>query len=86
LLPNYTKGCVGYASRPQCGERRPCPRGARLGVPGTLHHVMVRGIARPTIVNDDENRESFTSRMGKLAGEKGLGTLLTNYKRLEANR
>jgi hypothetical protein len=47
---------------------------------------MVRGIARPTIVNDDENRESFTSRMGKLAGEKGLGTLLTNYKRLEANR
>jgi putative transposase len=45
------------------------PRGARLDVPGTLHHVMVRGIERRTIVNDDEDREDFLSRMGTLAGE-----------------
>jgi len=28
------------------------PRGARLDAPGTLHHVMVRGIEKRSIVND----------------------------------
>jgi putative transposase len=47
------------------------PRGARLDVPGTLHHVMVRGIERRTIVDEDEDREDFLSRVGTLAGETG---------------
>ena len=29
------------------------PRGARLDAPGTLHHVMLRGIERGNIVNAD---------------------------------
>ena len=29
------------------------PRGPRLDTPGTLHHVMIRGIERGSIVRDD---------------------------------
>jgi len=32
------------------------PRGARLDSPGTLHHVMVRGIEGNRIVKDDDDR------------------------------
>ena len=44
------------------------PRGARLDAPGTLHHVIVRGIERRRIVNDVSDRENFVSRLGQLAG------------------
>ena len=37
------------------------PRRARLDAPGTLRHVMVRGIERGKIVNDDTDREYFIS-------------------------
>jgi len=40
------------------------PRGARLDAPGTLHHVMVRGIERKRIVFDDDDRHEFVTRMG----------------------
>jgi len=43
------------------------PRRARLDAPGTLHHVMVRGIERGKIVNDDTDRENFLSRLGDLS-------------------
>lgn len=43
------------------------PRGARLDAPGTLHHVMVRGIEGNSIVSDDADRAFFVSRMGKVA-------------------
>lgn len=45
------------------------PRGARLDAPGTLHHVIVRGIERRRIVNDDQDRERFLERLGGLAAE-----------------
>ena len=45
------------------------PRGARLDTPGTLHHVIVRGIERRNIVDDDLDREKFVSRLGQLAEE-----------------
>jgi REP element-mobilizing transposase RayT len=35
------------------------PRGPRLDAPGTLHHVIVRGIERRAIVDDDKDRENF---------------------------
>ena len=47
------------------------PRGARLDAPGTLHHVIVRGIERRNIVDDDKDREDFVSRQGKLSEETG---------------
>ena len=47
------------------------PRGARLDSPGTLHHVIVRGIERKEIVNDHEDRKNFLTRMGDIALETG---------------
>ena len=59
------------------------PRGARLDAPGTLHHVIIRGIEKGDIVKDDEDRKEYLRRMGELA--KGTGTsiyafaLMTNH-------
>ena len=43
------------------------PRGPRLDAPGTLHHVMLRGIERRRIVDNDTDREDFVTRMGTVA-------------------
>jgi hypothetical protein len=48
------------------------PRKARLDAPGTLHHVIIRGIERRPIVDDDTDRENFVSRLGRL-GPKDWG-------------
>ncbi len=59
------------------------PRGARLDAPGTLHHVIIRGIEKGNIVRDDEDRSEFLRRMGEIA--QGTGTsmyafaLMTNH-------
>ena len=42
------------------------PRGARLDTPGTLHHVIVRGIEKGPIVLDELDRHHFVERMGRL--------------------
>jgi len=47
------------------------PRSARLDAPGTLHHVIVRGIERGDIVSDDDDRENFVTRMGDCAQATG---------------
>ncbi len=43
------------------------PRRARLDAPGTLHHVIVRGIERRRIVNDAADRKNFVKRLGELS-------------------
>ncbi len=43
------------------------PRGPRLDAPGTLHHVIVRGIEKRAIVDDDKDRNDFVTRMGSIA-------------------
>jgi putative transposase len=45
------------------------PRQARLDSPGTLHHVMVRGINKQRIVDDEDDRKAFVRRLGLLAEE-----------------
>ncbi|MEN8251939.1 MAG: transposase, partial [Bacteroidota bacterium] len=45
------------------------PRGPRLDAPGTLHHVILRGIERRKIVDNDKDRENFVTRMGTMALE-----------------
>jgi len=59
------------------------PRGARLDAPGTLHHVIVRGIEGRNIVSDDRDRNNFVARMGALAKETGTSifawALMTNH-------
>jgi REP element-mobilizing transposase RayT len=42
-------------------------RAARLDTPGTLHHVILRGIERRQIVNDADDRRQFVDRLGQLA-------------------
>ncbi len=59
------------------------PRGARLDAPGTLHHVMIRGIERRNIVDDEKDREDFVFRLGKLSEETETSiyawALMTNH-------
>jgi REP element-mobilizing transposase RayT len=43
------------------------PRRARLDAPGTLHHVIVRGIEKRRIVNDVADRKNFVKRLGELS-------------------
>ncbi|MGD0919773.1 MAG: transposase [Thermodesulfobacteriota bacterium] len=45
------------------------PRGPRLDAPGTLHHVMVRGIERRRIFENDWDKENFLHRLGKVVQE-----------------
>jgi len=42
------------------------PRKARLDAPGTLHHVMVRGIEGTKIFRDDRDRKAFLDRVSQL--------------------
>ena len=59
------------------------PRHARLDCPGTLHHVIVRGIEQKRIVQDNKDREAFVARMGELSCELKspiyAWSLLTNH-------
>lgn len=42
------------------------PRQARLDAPGTLHHIMVRGINKSAIFKDDQDKTRFLERLGKI--------------------
>lgn len=59
------------------------PRGPRLDAPGTLHHVMIRGIEKGNIVRDDADKRDFLRRMGELAKESRTSlyafALMTNH-------
>jgi REP element-mobilizing transposase RayT len=59
------------------------PRQARLDAPGTLHHVIVRGIEKRKIVDDRADRDNFVSRMGQIASETDTviyaWALMTNH-------
>src|SRR5512141_1395019 len=62
------------------------PRQARLDAPGTLHHVIVRGVDRGAIVKDDADREGFIARLGDVAQATGTAVyawaLLPNHGHL----
>ncbi len=47
------------------------PRGARLDAPGTVHHVIVRGIEKRRIVDDVRDRQELVRRMGDVALSTG---------------
>jgi len=59
------------------------PRLARLDVAGLLQHVIVRGIDRRDIFNDDHDRQLFVARLGSLLSETGVRcyawALLSNH-------
>ena len=41
------------------------PRQARLDVPGALHHIMVRGINKSNIFDDERDKAEFLERLGQ---------------------
>ena len=59
------------------------PRQARLDAPGTLHHIIFRGIEKRRIVDDDKDRQNFVRRLGDLSGKTGTRiygwSLMTNH-------
>lgn len=59
------------------------PRHSRLDAPGTLHHVIVRGIEKRKIVDDDKDRKTFVDRLGELSAETSTRifawALMTNH-------
>jgi putative transposase len=59
------------------------PKQARLDAPGTLHHVIVRGIEKRRIVDDKKDQENFVKRMGEIASNTSTTlyawALLTNH-------
>jgi len=62
------------------------PRQARLDTPGTLHHVIIRGIEGKIIVTDNLDRQSFINRMRTIARETETRiyawALMTNHAHL----
>ncbi len=62
------------------------PRQARLDAPGTLHHVILRGLERGAIVKDDVDRAAFVARLGAVAQATGTPlyawALLSNHAHL----
>ena len=59
------------------------PRLARLDISGLLQHVIVRGIERRDIFNDDHDRQLFVDRLFALLSETGVRcyawALLSNH-------
>jgi putative transposase len=59
------------------------PRQARLDFPGTLHHVICRGIEKQDIVSDDYDRTNFIERLGNLISKTRTSiyawALMTNH-------
>ena len=51
------------------------PRQARLDAPGTLHHVMIRGIEGSPIFKGDEDRSNFLFRLSHLVETTGTKIL-----------
>jgi len=48
---------------------RAMPRKARIDAPGALHHIIIRGIERRRIFSDDQDRDNFIERLGKIITE-----------------
>ncbi len=51
------------------------PRGPRLDAPGTLHHIMVRGIERRPLFRDDRDRRDLLDRLATVGQVTGLQIL-----------
>ena len=47
------------------------PPKSRIDAPGSLHHVIVRGIARRKIYFDDLDRDQFLDRLGSVLDDTG---------------
>ena len=59
------------------------PRQSRIDAPGAIHHVIIRGIERRMIFQDNSDREAFLDRLGKILTESSTScyawSLLGNH-------
>jgi len=56
-------------------KKQSVARQTRLDAPGTLHHIMIRGIDGLQIFHDDLDREDFISRISQLVEKTGTKIL-----------
>ncbi len=56
------------------------PRRARLDVPGTLHHVIVRGVEKPKIVDENKIERRSSKSWGSCQSERNLPQSLSMKK------
>ena len=67
-------------------RKRAMPCRARLDAPGTLHHVMIRGIEGKAIFRNNQDRKDFVGRLGTVAKQAGARilawSLLSNHVHL----
>ena len=47
------------------------PRKARIDAPGTLHHIIIKGIERRKVFYDDLDRDNFLERFGVVLTQTG---------------
>jgi len=45
------------------------PRKVRIDAPGALHHIIIRGIERKAIFNDNTDRANFLKRLARIISE-----------------
>jgi len=62
------------------------PRQARIDAPGALHHIVIRGIERKAIFNDNADRANFLKRLARIITETDTfcyaWVLMTNHVHL----
>ncbi|MGD8774034.1 MAG: transposase [Syntrophobacterales bacterium] len=62
------------------------PRQARIDAPGALHHIIIRGIEKRAIFQDDQDRDNFLERLGRILTETSTPcyawTLMYNHVHL----
>ncbi|MFQ5541410.1 MAG: transposase, partial [Candidatus Binatia bacterium] len=62
------------------------PRQSRIDAPGALHHIIIRGIERKRVFQDDTDRAHFTDRLSGVLTETSTGcyawALLPNHVHL----
>lgn len=46
------------------------PRRSRIDSPGSLHHIMCRGIEKRKVFDTDADREHFLERLGEILGKR----------------
>ena len=51
------------------------PRTTIIDAPGTLHHIIVRGIERKKIFRDDTDRVKFLERLGVIVSDTKIDCL-----------
>jgi REP element-mobilizing transposase RayT len=59
------------------------PRQARIDAPGALYHIVIRGIERRGIFQDDEDRKDFLERLSGLLQEVDRSAVSRAVQRVE---